>query len=48
LSFTAATRASLRPGLEGVGRITLGERKLAWLWTHRLFDWLRLAAWSWV
>ena len=48
LGVTPETRRSLRPGLEGVGRITLGERKLAWLWTHRLFDWLRLAAWSWV
>lgn len=38
----------LRPGLEGVGRITLGERKLIWLWTHRLLDWVRLAVWSWV
>lgn len=48
LGASGATRLSLRPGLDGVGRIDLGQRKLAWLWTHRLADWLRLAVWSWV
>lgn len=38
----------LRPGMEGVGRIELGRRKLIWLWTHKLADWLRLALWSWI
>ena len=38
----------LRPGMQGVGRIELGQRKLIWLWTHKLLDWLRLALWSWV
>ena len=37
--------ASLRPGMEGVGKINAGERRLAWLWTHDLFDWLRLWLW---
>jgi RND family efflux transporter MFP subunit len=38
----------LRPGMEGVGKVEIGERKLAWIWTHKLVDWLRLAAWSWL
>jgi multidrug efflux pump subunit AcrA (membrane-fusion protein) len=38
----------LRPGMEGVGKIDIGRRSLVWIWTHRLFDWLRLAAWSWL
>ena len=38
----------LRPGMEGVGKITVGERSYAWIWTHRLFDWLRLQAWTWL
>lgn len=37
----------VRPGLEGVARITVGERSLAWIWTHRFVDWLRLQAWTW-
>ena len=38
----------LRPGMEGVGKIQVGERKLIWIWTHRLVDWLRLWSWKWV
>jgi hypothetical protein len=40
--------AMLRPGMEGVGKVDIGRRSLIWIWTHRLFDWLRLAAWSWL
>jgi RND family efflux transporter MFP subunit len=39
---------TLRPGMEGVGKIDIGRRSLIWIWTHRLIDWLRLAAWSWL
>lgn len=38
----------LRPGMEGVGKIVIGERRLAWIWTHRLTDWLRLKLWTWL
>ena len=40
--------ASLRPGMAGVARIDIGRRKLAWILTHELVDWLRLMAWSWL
>lgn len=43
---TATTR--LRPGMEGIGKIAIGERRLAWIWTRRLTDWLRLQAWTWL
>lgn len=36
----------LRPGMKGVGKIEIGERRLIWIWTHTLTDWLRLALWS--
>ena len=36
----------LRPGMEGVGKITVGENKLLWIWTHGLTDWLRTWAWK--
>jgi RND family efflux transporter MFP subunit len=38
--------AHLRPGMEGVGKVTVGPRKLLWIWTHGLVDWLRLWAWK--
>ena len=37
----------LRPGMEGVGKVYIGERKLIWIWTHGFVDWLRLALWRW-
>lgn len=38
----------LRPGMEGVGKIEMGDRKLVWQWTHKLMNWVRLTVWSWV
>lgn len=38
----------LRPGMEGVGKISVGERKLIWVWTHRFTDWLRMLIWDWL
>lgn len=37
----------LRPGMSGVGKVNVGERKLIWIWTHRALDWLRLKLWAW-
>jgi multidrug resistance efflux pump len=39
--------ALLRPGMEGIGKIEIGERRLLWIWTHRMIDWLKLQAWAW-
>lgn len=36
----------LRPGMEGVARVEIGERKLLWIWTHKLVDRIRLWFWS--
>jgi len=38
---------ALRPGMTGVAKIDAGSRRLAWIWTHRFLDWLRLWTWSW-
>ena len=38
----------LRPGMEGVGKIDAGERRLLWIWTHPLTDWIRLSFWNWM
>jgi len=37
----------LRPGMQGVGKVEVGERKLIWIWSHRIVDWLRLWVWAW-
>jgi hypothetical protein len=38
----------LRPGMEGVGKVEIGSRRLIWIWTHELIDWARLKLWSWL
>jgi len=37
----------LRPGMEGIGKITIDRRRLIWVWTHKAIDWLRLQVWRW-
>ena len=37
----------LRPGMEGVGKVDAGRRRLIWIWTRYLVDWARLQAWYW-
>ncbi len=39
--------ARLRPGMEGIGKVVVGERSLLWIWTHGFVDWLRLTLWAW-
>jgi len=43
-----AKTARLRPGMEGVGKVVIGERSLLWIWTHGFLDWLRLSLWNWL
>ena len=38
---------NLRPGMEGVGKIEVEQRKLFWIFTHKLVHWVRMWAWSW-
>lgn len=35
----------LRPGMEGIARINMGERKIIWIWTHKIID--RISLWLW-
>lgn len=37
--------AGLRPGMEGVVKIDVGERRLVWIWTHRLVEWAQFNLW---
>jgi multidrug resistance efflux pump len=37
--------AGWRPGMAGEARVDVGKRTWAWIWTHRLIDWIRLKIW---
>jgi biotin carboxyl carrier protein len=37
----------LRPGMEGIGKISIDRRRLLWIWTRRLVDWTQITAWKW-
>lgn len=36
----------LRPGMEGVAKVSIDERRLVWIWTHSFVDWVRIQFWS--
>jgi hypothetical protein len=38
----------LRPGMEGIGKVTIDRRRLIWVWTHSAIDWVRLQLWRWI
>ncbi|MCD6060541.1 MAG: putative phytochrome sensor protein [Moraxellaceae bacterium] len=42
------TQPALRPGMEGVGKVTAGYRPLLWVWMQPVIDWLRLWFWRWL
>ena len=39
--------AQLRPGMEGIGKVYLGEDRLVNIWTRDLIAWIRLKLWMW-
>lgn len=38
----------LRPGMEGVAKVTVDRRRLAAVWTREIVDWARLKLWAWL
>jgi RND family efflux transporter MFP subunit len=46
-SIDGAGQEALRPGMQGIGKVVVGQRSLLWIWTHGLVDWLRLTFWAW-
>jgi RND family efflux transporter MFP subunit len=38
----------LRPGMEGIGKVSIEDRSILWVWTHTFVDWLRLSLWNWM
>ena len=41
------SRLALRPGMQGVAKIDVGQRSLLWIWTHPAWNWLALQIWKW-
>ncbi|MBM3525936.1 MAG: HlyD family efflux transporter periplasmic adaptor subunit, partial [Alphaproteobacteria bacterium] len=39
---------ALRPGMEGVAKIAIGERPLWWIWSRTLIEWVQLTWWKWI
>jgi hypothetical protein len=39
------TEAWMHPGLAGEARVDIEKRRLIWIYTHKLTDWLRLKLW---
>ena len=39
------TRTWMRPGMEGVAKISVGKRRYVWIWTRRVVNWLRMKLW---
>jgi len=47
-ALVTGTTDRLRPGMEGIGKVTVGRRSLLWIFTHNFTDWLRLTLWNWM
>jgi RND family efflux transporter MFP subunit len=44
---TGGDTEALRPGMQGVAKITIDKRRLVWIWSHKVVHWLRMFIWSW-
>ncbi|MGI9328126.1 MAG: efflux RND transporter periplasmic adaptor subunit [Pseudomonadales bacterium] len=38
----------LRPGQTGVAKVSVGEARTLWIWTHRFVEWAKLRLWEWL
>jgi multidrug efflux pump subunit AcrA (membrane-fusion protein) len=46
--FSVPPSDRLRPAMEGIAKIEIDQRLLAWIWTHEMTDWVRLKLWAWL
>lgn len=42
------TDPRMRPGMEGVAKVEIDERRYIWIWTRSVVDGLRLLLWQWL
>ncbi|MBN1506151.1 MAG: HlyD family efflux transporter periplasmic adaptor subunit [Sedimentisphaerales bacterium] len=38
-------RPWMRPGMEGVAKVTIEKRHYAWIWTRKVVNWIRMKLW---
>ena len=38
----------LRPGMKGIAKVDVDDRKLIWIWFHRVINWAKLQLWTWL
>lgn len=38
----------LRPGMEGVAKVSVDQRRLIWIWTREFTTWLKHKLWAWM
>jgi len=39
------THPWMRPGMEGVAKVSVGKRLYAWIWTRKIINWIRMQLW---
>ncbi|NIA06444.1 MAG: HlyD family efflux transporter periplasmic adaptor subunit [Actinobacteria bacterium] len=39
------TNERMKPGMEGVAKISIDKRSYAWLWTHKITNWIKMKLW---
>jgi len=39
------TYSWMRPGMEGVAKVSVGKRHYAWIWTRKIVNWIRMKLW---
>jgi len=35
----------MRPGMEGVAKVSVGKRRYIWIWTRKIVNWIRMKLW---
>lgn len=35
----------MRPGMEGVSKVSAGQRRYVWIWTRKIVNWVRMKLW---
>lgn len=44
----AELKEALRPGLQGIGKVVIGDRSRLWIWSRRVIAWTRIQLWKWM
>jgi multidrug resistance efflux pump len=39
------TQSWMRPGMEGVAKVSVGKRLYVWIWTRKIINWIRMKLW---